>query len=1088
MIIATLALVGLTAISARAATADGFSYTVDLNNNVTVTGCDGTCPSDLTIPDTLGGYSVTAIGKTAFKLKAISSVIIPDSVTTIGESAFESNPLSAITIGNSVTSIGKGAFAFNQVKSLVIPDSVTTIGMAAFIGGSLVSVQLSNSLTHINSGAFEFNFLKSVKIPASVVSIDEYAFGDNNFSSIIFDGNAPTAGREVFENSRLTHIQVRYGTTGWGSTWSNMQVDVGDATYTTRIDGSSNLTITGCFGTCPTTLDIPSKIAGNSVTAIGDSAFIASLATSATIPSSVVTIGANAFAFNLLPSITIPDSVTSIGDAAFYSNLLSSATFAGNAPTAGTGVFAGNNFEAIDVRFGSTGWGLWWSGMAVRIGPPLFTYTTDENNNVTVTGYDGKAPKDLVIPDVFDGNPVTAIGPNAFKEDGLTSVTIPATVTTISDGAFSTNNLTSVTIPAATTSLGSWAFAYNQLATVSIPNAVTEVGLGAFYGNNLATLTLGNSLATIGESAFSVNNLTTLRFPISVTSVGINAFSGNSLTSATFLGNAPSESAGVFGANENLKEITALYGTANWGSTWAGIKVTVIIPFTYTTDLQNNVTVTGCGGACPPELVIPETLGGNPVTTIGDQAFANVGLTSVTIPNSVTTISMNALRNNQLSALVIPSSVTSLGKNSFYGNQLTSVKFMGSKPTAGSGVFSFNPYLTGLRVAYGVTGWDPTFQNISVTVDEPPFTYTVDSDNKLTITGYDGACPTNLVIPETLAGNPVTSIASGVFGGKSITSLELPNNLISIGSGAFASNAITNIKIGNSVKNIYDNAFSNNKISNLNLPNTLINIGDGAFSNNLITDINLTNNLIYLGDSSFDNNFINSISIPDSIIYINNFTFRNNPLTYVNLPNTLITIGKSAFQYTNISSLTIPKSVTQIGESAFANSTLTSLEFLGNAPDLGNDAFNQNINLASVTVPSDATGFPSSLGGVSVSHTGSPLVTPTPTPNPVLGSYKSGMKITGTAKVNKTLTAKPGAWTGTAPITYSYQWYTCSKAVASSAKIGKLPTGCKVISGATKSTLKLALKQKKAYVAVLITASNSAGKVKVLSASVGAVK
>src|SRR5450759_4016932 len=59
--------------------------------------------------------------------------------------------------------------------------------------------------------------------------------------------------------------------------------------------------------------------------------------------------------------------------------------------------------------------------------------------------------------------------------------------------------------------------------------------------------------------------------------------------------------------------------------------------YTYTV-AGSNATITGyagLGGA----IVIPATLGGYPVTNIGDMAFYTcTALTSVTIPNSVTTI------------------------------------------------------------------------------------------------------------------------------------------------------------------------------------------------------------------------------------------------------------------------------------------------------------------------------------------------------------------------------------------------------------------------------------------------------------------
>ena len=50
---------------------------------------------------------------------------------------------------------------------------------------------------------------------------------------------------------------------------------------------------------------------------------------------------------------------------------------------------------------------------------------------------------------------------------------------------------------------------------------------------------------------------------------------------------------------------------------------------------NGQVTITDCNTSISGEIIIPSTLGGYPVTTIGNDAFSDCGkLTNVTIPDS----------------------------------------------------------------------------------------------------------------------------------------------------------------------------------------------------------------------------------------------------------------------------------------------------------------------------------------------------------------------------------------------------------------------------------------------------------------------
>jgi hypothetical protein len=73
--------------------------------------------------------------------------------------------------------------------------------------------------------------------------------------------------------------------------------------------------------------------------------------------------------------------------------------------------------------------------------------------------------------------------------------------------------------------------------------------------------------------------------------------------------------------------------------------------------------------------------------------------------------------------------------------------------------------------------------------------------------------------------------------------------------------------------------------------------------------------------------------------------------------------------------------------------------------------------------------------------------------------------ITGTAQVGQTLTAQPGNWAGTDPITFAYQWLRCSPA----------GTNCVAIEGATGRTYVVRAADLGQRLAVRVTATNVAG-------------
>ena len=73
--------------------------------------------------------------------------------------------------------------------------------------------------------------------------------------------------------------------------------------------------------------------------------------------------------------------------------------------------------------------------------------------------------------------------------------------------------------------------------------------------------------------------------------------------------------------------------------------------------------------------------------------------------------------------------------------------------------------------------------------------------------------------------------------------------------------------------------------------------------------------------------------------------------------------------------------------------------------------------------------------------------------------------ISGTARVDETLTASPGAWRGDRPMSFSYQWVRCSRTVSN----------CANVAGATSNRYALTSRDLNRRLIVSVTARNAAG-------------
>ncbi|MBQ9115511.1 MAG: leucine-rich repeat protein [Clostridia bacterium] len=230
-------------------------------------------------------------------------------------------------------------------------------------------------------------------------------------------------------------------------------------------------------------------------------------------------------------------------------------------------------------------------------------------------------------------------------------------------------------------------------------------------------------------------------------------------------------------------------------------------------------------------------------------------------------------------------------------------------------------------------------------------TYSLSSGSKYyTVTGYEGE-DTEVVIPDSVEGIPVTAIANEAFKDKQrIASITLPNNVTSIGYNAFQGCiSLETLKLGNNVKSIPNSmAYGCNKLQSIVIPDSVTSIGSSAFSR----------------CSS-----LTSVVIPNSVTSIGNWAFYYcDSLTSVVIPDSVNSIGDYAFSYCDsLTNVVIGNSVTSIGDSAFYGcNSLISVELGNSVTSIGKSTFEYCSSLASVIIPDNVT----SIGSYAFQHCG----------------------------------------------------------------------------------------------------------------------
>ncbi len=421
-----------------------------------------------------------------------------------------------------------------------------------------------------------------------------------------------------------------------------------------------------------------------------------------------------------------------------------------------------------------------------------------------------------------------------------------------------------------------------------------------------------------------------------------------------------------------------------------------VFPFT--------VKVTG-RATSTSNIIIPPTVindGTNyTVTTIGEFAFDQIQLNSVSIPNTITDIGAAAFRLCLLTSLTIPDGVISIGQAAFTGNNLLGTLIIpNSVKTIASGAFSGIGNMNTVIIGNGVTSIGANAFGGSLVNGSPGGVGAVifESPSSLTSIGERAFATntlTSLTIPSSVVNigeeafrlnnlngliipNNVRSIGPLAFyGGSQITNIDILTNTVSIGSQAFGGSEIVTTLRSNIASNIprYQSYVSSPGNVTLIVPNGTINAYENAGWNafTIVEQTVTINDITYTPTSpttasaiAYNNNGSQgSITIASSVT--NNGTnltvtsigeaafFQSAVIDGVVIPNTVTSIGASAFEGNFISSITLPNSLLSIGERAFFLNSLRSVVIPSSITSIEDSTFGNNPSLETVSIPNTIT-------------------------------------------------------------------------------------------------------------------------------------
>ena len=285
------------------------------------------------------------------------------------------------------------------------------------------------------------------------------------------------------------------------------------------------------------------------------------------------------------------------------------------------------------------------------------------------------------IPDTFGEKPLTAIRYAFHDDNNVVYISIPEGVTSIgNDFCYSCDYLEQIVLPSSLEKIGDNAFYYctaltelvlpdglqnigrsfasscYALTSVTLPSALTEISDDFMYDTGLASLVIPDGVRKLPAGALSgCDKLFSLYLPASV--VQIDATLPEQVTIF-----APEGSPALMWAESNGYVSKALEDPSQMPIAERFEEGDLVYY------LYDGEALFGSYIGDGQELVIPETLGGAPVTRILSYAIPSDTLTSITVADSVRRIDSRAFNDNDyLEELYLPGTIEYMDEGAISG-------------------------------------------------------------------------------------------------------------------------------------------------------------------------------------------------------------------------------------------------------------------------------------------------------------------------------------------------------------------------------------------------------------------------------------